>query len=119
MLIGAYRVDTRQYFIILNLMDFEYDYNADKNIKLKEERGISFDEIIYYINSGHLLDTVEHPNKEKYPGQHFYVVDVDGYVHIIPFVRQDKGVFLKTIIPSRKHTKKYLAQHKKQDDKNE
>ncbi len=89
-------------------MEIEYEYNAEKNIKLKEQRGISFEEIIYYINSGYLLDTIQHPNKNEYAGQQFYGVDVDGYVHLVPFVRAGNKVFLKTIFSSRKHTKKYL-----------
>lgn len=90
----------------------EYEYSAEKNSKLKEQRGISFDEIIYYINNGHLLDTIMHTNKNKYANQQFYVVDVEGYVHLVPFVRSGDKIFLKTIFPSRKHTKQYLEQMK-------
>ena len=100
------------------ILALEYEYSAEKNSKLKEERGISFEEIIYYINSGHLLDTIQHPNTDKYAGQHFYVIDVDGYVYLVPFVRQGNQIFLKTIFPSRKHTKKYLEQMKKNRRKN-
>ncbi len=85
-----------------------YEYSIEKSRKLKEERGISFEEIIYYIENGHLIDTVRHPNETKYAGQYFYVVDVDGYVYLVPFVRQGDTIFLKTIFPSRKHTKRYL-----------
>jgi hypothetical protein len=90
-------------------METEYEYNAEKNSKLKSERGISFEEIIYYIENGHLLDVIEHPNQDKYASQHFYVIDVDGYVHLVPFVRTERSIFLKTIFPSRKHTKTYLS----------
>ncbi len=89
-------------------LELEYEYNPEKNIALKEEQGISFEEIIYYINNGHLLDTIQHPNKKKYAGQFFYVLDIEGYIYLVPFVRQGQKVFLKTIFPSRKHTKKYL-----------
>lgn len=91
-------------------MEVEYAYNAEKNIKLKTERGISFEEIIYCIENGHLLDVIQHPNSKKYANQRFYVVDVAGYVHLVPFVKEGGVVFLKTIFPSRKHTKKYLEQ---------
>lgn len=83
------------------MIEIEYEYSAEKNIKLKKERGISFDEIIYYINNGHLLDTIKHPNEEKYGSQNFYVVDADGYVYLVPFVRNGDVVFLKTIFASR------------------
>lgn len=92
------------------ISEVEYEYSAEKNAKLKEERGISFEEIVYYINNGYLLDTVQHPNKDKYASQEFYVVDVESYVYLIPFVRQNNKIFLKTIFPSRKHTKQYLEE---------
>jgi len=93
-------------------MEIEYEYNAEKNTLLKEQRGISFEEVIYYIQNGHLLDTIKHPNKEKYADQYFYVVDVEDYVYLVPFVRQNNKIFLKTIFPSRKHTKQYIEQMK-------
>lgn len=99
------------------MIEIEYEYNAEKNIKLKEERNISFDEIIYYIENGHLLDTVKHPNEAKYGDQNFYVVDVDGYAYMVPFVRNGNRVFLKTIFPSRKHTRQYLDELKKRGGK--
>lgn len=98
-------------------MNTQYEYNAEKNIKLKEERGVSFEEIIYYIDNGFLLDVIEHPNKEKYIAQQFYVVDVEGYVHLVPFVKNGEKIFLKTIFPSRKHTKLYLKRTDKSGGK--
>ena len=59
-------------------MSIQFEYNADKNATLIKERGIGFDAIIYHINNGRLLATVEHHNKEKYANQFFYVVDVEG-----------------------------------------
>jgi uncharacterized DUF497 family protein len=87
-----------------------YEYDAEKNVKLKEERGISFEEIIYLMNNGCLLDTVAHHNTEKYAAQQFYIVDVDSYVYLVPFVKEETHIFLKTIFPSRKHTKLYLKE---------
>ena len=95
-------------------LELEYEFDPEKNIWLKEKPGVSFEEIIYYINNGHLLDVIKHPNKEKYANQYFYVLDIDDYVYLAPFVRQENKIFLKTLFPSRKHTKKYLAQMIKQ-----
>lgn len=89
-------------------MEFEYEYNAEKNIKLKKERGISFEEVIFYINNGGLLDVISHPNQDKYAHQRFYVIDVEGYIYLVPFIEENNRIFLKTIFPSRKQTKKYL-----------
>jgi len=99
-------------------MEVIFDYCSEKNIKLKQDRGISFEEIIYYINDGHLLEIVEHHNKEKYASQCFYVIDVEGYIYLVPFVKDGDKVFLKTIFPSRKHTKKYLKQIAKREGEN-
>ena len=49
---------------------------------------------------------LEHPNTEKYPNQLLYEVDVDGYVHVVPVIRSGRILFLKTIYPSRKATRR-------------
>ena len=84
------------------------EYDQIKNEKLKSERGISFEEIIPMLDPEHVLDIVDHPNKQKYPNQRICVLNIDGYVHMIPFVERANTVFLKTIIPSRKATAQYL-----------
>lgn len=84
-----------------------FDWSADKNRQLIAERG-SFERVVSAIEQGQLVDVLEHPNQDRYPGQLIYVVDVDGYMHLVPVVRQaDGGRFLKTIIPSRKATREY------------
>jgi hypothetical protein len=75
---------------------------------LKAERLICFEDIVLCIEMGFLLDILEHPNQEKYKGQRIFVVQVDDYAYLIPFVENEVEIFLKTIIPSRKATKKYL-----------
>ncbi|OGS27674.1 MAG: toxin [Elusimicrobia bacterium RIFOXYB2_FULL_48_7] len=85
-----------------------FNWDNDKNRKLIQERGISFEEIIFCIEKGYMLDKIEHPNQEKYRGQKIFVVQVDDYVYLVPFIENDREVFLKTIIPSRKATKLYL-----------
>jgi uncharacterized DUF497 family protein len=85
-----------------------FSWSNEKNALLKAERQISFEEIVLYIEMGFLLDVLEHPNQEKYKGQKVFVVRVDDYVYLVPFIEAEKEVFLKTIIPSRKATRKYL-----------
>ena len=83
-----------------------FDWNLDKNRQLEKQRGVSFERIISAIERGGLVDVVEHPNQERYPGQMIYVVDMEGYLHLVPFVTDTDGTkFLKTIIPSRKATR--------------
>ena len=85
-----------------------FSWNEEKNDLLLAQRDISFEDIVLYIEKGFLLDVLEHPNPEKYPGQKILVVQVEEYAYLVPFVESEDKVFLKTIIPSRKATKKYL-----------
>ena len=82
---------------------------------LQKDRDISFEEVVFYIEQGQLLDVLEHPNQEKYQGQKVFVVEIEDYIYLVPFVEAENEVFLKTIIPSRKATKQYI---KKRGGKN-
>ena len=84
-----------------------HTWSPEKNEVLKTSRDISFEDVVFYIEAGRLLDIVSHPNQVKYPEQKVYVVDIEGYIYLLPFVESDQDVFLKTIIPSRKATKHY------------
>jgi hypothetical protein len=86
-------------------------YGAEKNELLKQSRGIGFEEIISAIESGKVLDVYDHPDQVNYPGQKIYVVEALDYVYLVPFVRDEKGIFLKTIIPSRKAKKIYKGEN--------
>lgn len=85
-----------------------FDWNERKNEKLREERDVSFEEVVDAINDGGLLETLDHPNQGKHPNQKIYVVKIGTYVYHVPFVFDQEKIFLKTIYPSRKATKKYL-----------
>ncbi len=85
-----------------------FTWNPDKNERLKAQRGISFEEIVFYIEQGGLVDVLSHPRQEKYPGQRIMIVKVNDYAFLVPFVETEEAVFLKTIIPNRKATRKYL-----------
>lgn len=92
-----------------------FNWDNEKNEKLKKERSVSFEQIVFCTKNDHLLDVIEHPNKEKYKGQKMYVVKIDDYACIVPFVDNDNEKFLKTIFPSRKYTKLYIEKEKKDD----
>lgn len=85
-------------------------WNAEKNEILAKERGITFEEIVQRIEQGASVFDVEHSNPVKYPNQRILVVDVDGYAYLVPYVEENGDVFFKTVIPSRKATKKYLGE---------
>jgi len=94
-----------------------FSWNSDKNEWLKIEWNISFEEIVFYIEQGGLLDIVEHPNLDKYEGQRLFIVNVENYAYLVPFVETSDDVFLKTIMPSRKATRQYLRRDKDESDK--
>lgn len=85
-----------------------FRWNHDKNAALKIERGISFEEMVLAIEADGLLDELRHPNPEKYPGQFIFVIALDDYVYLVPYVEEPGYYFLKTVIPSRKATRDYL-----------
>jgi len=85
-----------------------FDWNIEKNEKLKIEREISFEDILIAIEGKRILDIVEHKNQKKYPNQRILIIDIDNYAYLVPFAEDERKIFLKTIIPSRKATKKYI-----------
>ena len=87
-----------------------YNWNPQKNERLKAERNISFEEVIFHIQNGDEIDVYDHPNQKRYPNQKISVVIIEKYAYLVPYVESDTEIFLKTIIPSRKATKKYLGE---------
>lgn len=83
-----------------------FKWNKEKNDWLKQYRNIGFDDVVFLISEGMLLDILENPN---YSNQQIFVLKIDDYAYLVPFVENETEIFLKTIIPSRKATKKYLG----------
>ena len=72
------------------------------------DRGISFEEVVFQIENGGVLAVIAHPNQAKFAHQKVYLVEIDAYVYVVPFVESGDEIFLKTVIPGRKMTRKYL-----------
>ena len=87
----------------------DFDWNDEKNEFLKSARGVSFEEVLFHIRNGDVLDVIKHPNAARYPKQDIIVLNIEGYVYLVPYVKERGIRFLKTIIPSRKATKEYLG----------
>ncbi len=83
------------------------NWNPEKNEIIKRDRGISFEEIAYLIESDQIIGIEENIN---FPNQRMYVLKIDNYAIIVPYVENDDEIFLKTAFPSRKYTKKYGLQ---------
>ena len=84
-----------------------FDWDIEKNQSLIEERGVCFEDVVVAINENALLDIIKHPNQDKYPSQKIYIVELNSYIYMVPFVYNQDKIFLKTIIPSRKMNQRY------------
>lgn len=85
-----------------------FAWNSEKNAQLIRERGISFERVIYHIERDEILAVIEHPNYSKFSNQRTFILDIENYAYLVLFVETEAEMFLKTIIPSRKATRKYL-----------
>ncbi len=85
-----------------------FEWDEEKNKKLKKIRDVSFEDIVLSISNNKVLDVIIHPNKQKYPNQKLFIVEIINYAYVVPFVEDEEKYFLKTIYPSREATKKYL-----------
>jgi uncharacterized DUF497 family protein len=86
-----------------------FDWNDEKNEMLKKVRGVSFEQVELAIALGDLVDRMKHPNPEKYPNQKVFLVKIENYIYSVPYIEDNEKIFLKTIIPNRKATKKCLG----------
>lgn len=97
------------------IMKMYFNWDDAKNELLKVNRGISFEEIVFFISEGKIVDVIQHPNPVKYPDQMMYLLEINDYIFVVPFIRnqENQEIFLKTIYPSRYFTKIYLNREKK------
>ncbi len=89
-----------------------YDWDEEKNELLKQIRGVSFEQVVLAIEIGDLVDRLKHPNPARYPNQRVFLVKIEDYIYSVPYIEENDKIFLKTIIPNRKATKKYLGDKK-------
>lgn len=90
----------------------KYEWDEEKNLILKKERNVSFEEVLLALSEGRLLDVLPHFNTQKYPHQKLFIMTIKSYTYYIPFVEDDDKIFLKNIIPSRKYHKIYAKERK-------
>lgn len=89
-----------------------FRWNNEKNEWLKEHRGVCFEQVVILLEREEVLDVVEHPNQDAYPGQKIAIIEIDEYAWLVPYVQDGEDIFLKTMIPSRKATNQYLRAKK-------
>jgi len=80
-------------------------WGQKKDKWLRENRGLSFQEIANAIVEGSLIATLENPSR---PEQEIFVIWIQDYTWVVPFViEEDESLFLKTAFPSRKFHRRY------------
>ena len=91
-----------------------FNWDDEKNERLKRTRGVSFEEMVIAIEDGNVVDVLQHPNADRYPNQLVYLVEYKDYVFVVPFLRDSESqeIVLKTIYPSRKYTRLYVLKEK-------
>lgn len=89
-----------------------FQWNNEKNEFLKKNRGVSFEQVVILMERKDVFETLEHPNQDRYPGQKIATVIIDDYAYLVPYVQKSDEIFLKTIIPSRKATNKFMRSKK-------
>lgn len=71
---------------------------------------MGFEEIVAAIDSGNLLGDLRHHKEDRYPNQRIFIVSLNHYVYVVPYVEEDNVYFLKTLHPDRNMTRKYLRE---------
>jgi uncharacterized DUF497 family protein len=87
-------------------MHKKIEWNEEKNQLLQLQRGVSFEDVLDKIEKGEILGRKVNPS-DNFQNQEIFIISLDEYVYYVPFVEDDKKIFLKTIIPSRKLNKIY------------
>ena len=85
-----------------------FRWDNEKNELLKKNRGVCFEQIVILMEREDVLETIQHPNQNKYPGQNIATVRIGDYAYLVPYVQESDEIYLKTIIPSRKATNKFV-----------
>ncbi|PIP05834.1 MAG: toxin [Syntrophobacterales bacterium CG23_combo_of_CG06-09_8_20_14_all_48_27] len=89
-----------------------FRWDNEKNEMLRKNRGVCFEQVVILMEREDVLDTIERPKQDRYPGQKIAIVQIDDYAYLVPYVEKSEELFLKTIIPSRKATNKYVRTKK-------
>ena len=82
-------------------------WNEEKNQLLQIQRNLSFEMVLDKIEKQEILARRSYPDRDKYPHQYIFIMELNGYMCYVPFVENDNEIFLKTIIPSRKLKKEF------------
>lgn len=92
-------------------MKYAIEFNREKNLILKETRGVCFEDIVEAYEKGEVIDDIR---SKTHPNQRMLIIGMNKYVYAVPYVvdEKKKTIFLKIIYPSRVLVKKYIKEKK-------
>ena len=77
-------------------------YSKEKDYQLQKDRGISFKDLINKIMKLDILDDIKHSNITKYPNQRMFIIELQNYSYLVPYVEEENGIFQNSI-PQQKN----------------
>ena len=81
-----------------------FNWSEEKNELLVKERGVSFEDVLQCFENGNFFGVFENPSA-NFSEQEVFLVRINDYPCIVPFVENETEIFLKTIIPDRRFKK--------------
>ena len=90
----------------MTVTEIRWSVEKDQLLRSDPNRGgIGLAECAVAIEEGNILDDLPNPVR---PGQRIFILEIESYAYVVPYVTEGQTIFLKTMFPSRKHTALYL-----------
>ena len=89
----------------MNMKPILWDKSKAQTLALNTDRNITFERCLVAIEAGDILANIANPSRD---GQNIFVLNIEDYAYVVPYVEDSEGLYLKTVFPSRKYTKLFL-----------
>jgi hypothetical protein len=87
-----------------------WDIEKAEALRNDSSRGkVGFEDCVIAIEEGRVLADIPNPSNQ-YPHQRMFVLGINNYAYVVPYIETENEFFLKTVFPSRKHTTIYLTE---------
>jgi hypothetical protein len=86
-------------------------WNPEKALILRADlarHGVGFEECLVAIEEGRVLADIPNPSAQ-FQHQRMFVLNINDYAYVVPYIDGEDSIFLKTVFPSRKYTAEYLG----------
>ena len=93
-------------------MSINFKWNLEKNKSLMKDRGVCFEDVVITIYEDKTIDTIKRPNNDKHSEQSICIVELMGYVCIVPYVKNDVDNYDDVLFETKLAAKNYLKKTK-------